>query len=188
MKAVIFNCSLKYPKQSDTHYYCRTIKNKFDEAGISAEILDLKHYDYESNGSSTDELHNDLIKIYDADVIMFGSPVCLRGISFSAYHLLERFTSAHTLASKAGKNLFANKIFGFGLTFGGAHQDSKNNDLNPDLPYNGRHHQYVYNIVKEFGGTIAVGNTRSELLHVKTGSPDNHFTGPNSEDILKIKM
>ena len=31
MKAVIFNCSLKYPKQSDTHYYCRTIKNKFDE-------------------------------------------------------------------------------------------------------------------------------------------------------------
>ena len=187
MKAVIFNCSLKYPKQSDTHYYCRTMKSKFDEAGISAEVLDLKHYDYESSVSSIDELQNDLIKIYDADVIMFGTPICLRGISFSSAHLLERFTSAHTLASNEGKSLFSNKIFGLGLTFGGATQDVKGEDYNPDLPYNGRLHKYVYDIVKEFGGTIATGNTRKELLHLMTGSPDNKFRGPNAEDILADK-
>ena len=185
MKAVIFNCSLKYPKQSDTHYYCRTMKTKFNEADIDAEVLDLKHYDYESSVSPIDELHNDLVKIYDADVVMFASPCCLRGISFSLLHLLERFTSAHTQASKAGKNLFSNKVFGFGITFGGLNADAEGTNYNPDKEYNGRFHKIVYDTVKNFNGKIAAGNTKKELLHLLTGSPDNGFIGPNAEDIAK---
>ena len=184
MKAVIFNGSLKYPQNSDTHFYCRAMKTKFEEADIDAEVLDLKSYDYESSISSIDELHNDLIKIYDADAVIFTSPACLRSISFTLNHLLERFTSAHTQAMKQGLSLFSNKIFGFGVTFGGASQDVEGKDFNPQPDYDGRFHRFVHEIISGFGGTIASPNFKKNLLHLQTGSPDNNFDGPNREDVL----
>ena len=64
MKAVIFNSSVKDPKYSNTHAWCKVLANRLEKRNIQSEIVDLKEIDYEASTSDDDTLYKQFEKVY----------------------------------------------------------------------------------------------------------------------------
>jgi len=108
MKAIIFATSMKQGKNSNTRAWCGELNSTFKQNNISSEVITLKDYDYEAS-TGKDLLHEQMYKLYDADLIFFTSPINFSNPTFYLRNLLERFVHAQTKAVQKGLDIFANK-------------------------------------------------------------------------------
>tara|TARA_R110000822_G_scaffold258649_1_gene383892 strand:+ start:125 stop:1111 length:987 start_codon:yes stop_codon:yes gene_type:complete len=108
MKAIIFATSMKQGKNSNSKAWCDELNSTFKQNNISSEVITLKDYDYEAS-TGKDLLHEQMYKLYDADLIFFTSPINFSYPTFYLRNLLERFAHAQTKASQKGLDIFANK-------------------------------------------------------------------------------
>jgi multimeric flavodoxin WrbA len=116
MKAIIFSCSLKNGKYSTTNAWSSLMAERFSIAGVDSHIINLRDYDYEATLSG-DDLHKQLIHVYDADYIVFAGPINMGQITFSCKNLVDRFIHANNNAEKNKIDIFGNKIWEY-VTFG----------------------------------------------------------------------
>ena len=61
MKAVIFSCSIKDGKNSDTQAWSELFAKSMNAQGIQTEIINLKKFDYEAS-TGPDLLHEEMAK------------------------------------------------------------------------------------------------------------------------------
>ena len=108
MKAIIFATSMKEGKNSNSKAWCDELNKTFKQNNISSEVITLKDYDYEAS-TGKDLLHEQMYKLYDADLIFFTSPINFSNPTFYLRNLLERFVHAQTKAVQKGLDIFANK-------------------------------------------------------------------------------
>jgi len=127
MKAVIFSCSMKDGKFSSTRGWCEHLQTKLNEADIQSELVILKDFDHEAQDKSNrpDELHQQMAKCYDADLIFFGVPINCKNITLSSRNLLDRFNYADTKGKQKGLDIFKDKWFEFCVVFGNEFWNNK---------------------------------------------------------------
>ena len=186
MKAIIFATSIKEGKHSNTRAWCDELNSTFKQNNISSEVITLKDYDYEaSTPGGKDLLHEQMYKLYDADLIFFTSPINFSSLTFYLHNLLERFVHAQTKAVQKGLDIFANKRIEM-LPVGGGHNRMHNAPLDTDWKeyeekhypggvgngYDIRHHKLVY---KKLKFIKALGLMS---LHIKSWNPIEPF-GPD---------
>ena len=106
---VIFNFSLKDPKYSTTKAWADLQAKRFLLKGVNAKVITLKDYDYEASKSG-DKLHEQLKNVYNADLIIFSSPINLSRPTFYLYHLIERFIHAHKKSTNENVDIFKDKF------------------------------------------------------------------------------
>ena len=99
---------MKQGKNSNTRAWCDELNSTFKQNNISSEVITLKEYDYEAS-TGKDLLHEQMYKLYDADLIFFTSPINFSNPTFYLRNLLERFVHAQTKAVQKGLDIFANK-------------------------------------------------------------------------------
>ena len=164
---------MKQGKHSNSKAWCDELNNTFKQNNISSEVITLKDYDHEAS-TGKDLLHEQMYKLYDADLIFFTSPVNFSSLTFYLHNLLERFVHAQTKAVQKGLDIFANKRIEM-LHVGGGHYKLHNdNPLDTDwkeyeekhfpggvgkgyserFHHSARHHALVYeklNFIKPLG-------------------------------------
>ena len=168
MKAIIFATSIKEGKHSNTRAWCDELNSTFKQNNISSEVITLKDYDYEAS-TGKDLLHEQMYKLYDADLIFFTSPINFSNPTFYLRNLLERFAHAQTKAVQKGLDIFANKRIeilpnGGCTTMGPAPKDSiweeyeekyyPGGELIPGHNWMHRYHRLLYeklNFIKPLG-------------------------------------
>jgi len=168
MKAIIFATSMKEGKNSNTRAWCDELNSTFNQNNISSEVITLKDYDYEAS-TGKDLLHEQMYKLYDADLIFFTSPINFSNPTFYLRNLLERFAHAQTKAVQKGLDIFANKRIeilpnGGCTTMGPAPKDSiweeyeekyyPGGELIPGHNWMHRYHKLLYeklNFIKPLG-------------------------------------
>ena len=168
MKAIIFATSMKQGKNSNTRAWCDELNSTFNQNNISSEVITLKEYDYEAS-TGKDLLHEQMYKLYDADLIFFTSPINFSNPTFYLRNLLERFAHAQTKAVQKGLDIFANKRIeilpnGGCTTMGPAPKDSiweeyeekyyPGGELIPGHNWMHRYHKLLYeklNFIKPLG-------------------------------------
>jgi len=168
MKAIIFATSIKEGKHSNTRAWCDELNSTFKQNNISSEVITLKDYDYEAS-TGKDLLHEQMYKLYDADLIFFTSPINFSNPTFYLRNLLERFVHAQTKAVQKGLDIFANKRIeilpnGGCTTMGPAPKDSiweeyeekyyPGGELIPGHNWMHRYHKLLYeklNFIKPLG-------------------------------------
>lgn len=184
---VIFNCSLKDPKYSTTKAWADLQAKRFLLKGINAKVITLKDYDYEASKSG-DKLHEQLKNVYDADLIIFSSPLLISRPTFYYYNLIERFIHAHKKSTTENVDIFKNKFIEHAVLFGSNYErDHKTKKLrtlvyNRNLKSNyntwDNHHGYTYNKLS------FIKNLGIDDLCVSTWSPDER-SGPQFFDMEK---
>lgn len=116
-KVVIFSCSLKDGKYSTTRAWADLQARRFESKGIDAKVINLKEFDYEAS-REVDMLHEQLIHIYDADLIIFASPSNITDMTFTCKNLMDRFVHANTKAKNKGLDIFSGKMWEYASMFG----------------------------------------------------------------------
>jgi hypothetical protein len=168
MKAIILATIIKEVKHSNTRAWCDELNSTFKQNNISSEVITLKDYDYEAS-TGKDLLHEQMYKLYDADLIFFTSPINFSNPTFYLRNLLERFVPAQTKAVQKGLDIFANKRIeilpnGGCTTMGPAPKDSiwkeyeekyyPGGELIPGHNWMHRYHRLLYeklNFIKPLG-------------------------------------
>lgn len=136
MKAVIFSCSIKDAKNSDTQTWCELLSKLMTQQSIESEIINLKQFDHEAS-TGPDMLHLEMGKIYDADFVVIASPVNFRESTFFARNLASRFQHAYEKSKTLDINLYENKIFEICIMQGCLTDDLKDGTEIKDI-YHGR--------------------------------------------------
>jgi len=180
MKAVIFSCSLKNGKYSTTMAWSELMVQRFKDAGVESNIVNLKDYDYEAT-TSGDDLHDQMAHAYDADYILFAAPINMGHTTFSCKNLVDRFTNANTNAKENGIDIFKDKIYEY-VTFG-AHIEGFEENGEPIVrTYNkqfgewNNHHGYLRNKLS------FIDNLNMNDLAMGTFHPDDP-TAPTFDQI-----
>ena len=190
MKVVIFSVSIKEGKNSNTKAWCEALDCAFKENNYKSEIITLRDYDHEaSNGK--DLLHEQMAKLYDADLIFFASPLNFSNYTFYLHNLLDRFVYAHKKSLDKGLNIFANKRIEL-CPLGGCTTDQsapknadweeyekkfyKDGELVSTENYNMRHHKRLY---KKLHFIKPLGVHR---LHINSWNPQEPI-GPDRRNM-----
>ena len=183
---IIFNCSVKDPKYSTTKAWSDLQVKRFLLRGVNAKVITLKDYDYEAS-KDEDKLHEQLKYVYDADLMIFASPLLISRPSFYYFNLIDRFIHAHKKSTKAGLDIFKNKFIEHAVLFGSNWERCNKTGKLRKLAYSrheitnndtwNNHHGVTYN---KLGGFINVLGV--EDLCVSTWSPDEKI-GPQYFDM-----
>ena len=110
MKAVIFSCSIKDKKNSETQAWCELVAKRMKMQSIECTVVNLKDFDHEAS-TGPDLLHEEMAKVYDANFIVIAGPVNFNQPSFFLRNLAKRFVHAHQQAKRRDINIFENKLF-----------------------------------------------------------------------------
>lgn len=179
---VIFSCSLKDPKYSTTKAWADLQAKRFLLKGVNAKVINLKDYDYEAS-KNKDKLHEQLKNIYDADLIMFSSPINISRPTFYLYHLIERFIHAYKKSTNENIDIFKDKFIEYAVLFGTNYEYDFKLKKRIKTIYNqnfkpcwDNHHGYVYSKLS------FINHLGIDDLHVSTWSPDE-ITGPRYVDM-----
>lgn len=136
MKAVIFSCSLKDKKNSDTQSWCELVSKIMKSQSIDCHIINLKDFDHEAS-TGDDLLHKEMAKIYDANFIIFAGSVNFREPNFFLRNLAGRFKHAYEKSKTLDIDLYQNKIFEVCIMQGCLTDDLKDGTEIKDI-YHGR--------------------------------------------------
>lgn len=183
MKAVIFSCSLKKAKNSDSHAWSELMAKTMREQSIATEIINLRKFDYEAS-LGHDLLHQEMAKCYDADLIIFAAPVNFRYPNFYVRNLAERFTHAFTKAKLKGINLFEGKYFEICMMFG-CKNDNLSDGTEIYVEYGGKFHRQLKPLLPDLNFILPKRN-----LGVRCWNPtDRHgptrFELGNDKEVCK---
>jgi len=177
MKAVIFSCSIKDGKNSDTQAWSDLLAKTMQEQSIQTDIINLKKIDYEAS-TGPDLLHKEMAKCYDADFIIIAGPVNFRHPNFYLRNLSSRFAHAYNKAKAKGIDLFENKLFEVCIMLG-CLSDNLNDGTMVRVPYSG--HQTV--TVKSILPPVKyLEQKHSEPLHLSCWNPSDKM-GPQRKQL-----
>ena len=176
MKAVIFSCSIKDGKNSDTQAWSELLAKTMQQKSIETEIINLKEFDHEAS-SGPDLLHNEMAKCYDADFIMIAGPVNFRHPNFYLRNLSSRFAHAYNNAKDKGIDLFENKIFEVCIMLG-CLSDNLNDGTMIRVPYGGRQTRDIKAILPK----VKYIEQKDPPLHLSCYNPSDKM-GPMRDEL-----
>ena len=125
LKAVFVNCTLKKsPRQSHTEGLMQVSQNIMKREGVSVEHIRFVDHDVAygvfpdmtEQGEKTDEWPKLFEKIFDADILIIGTPIWLGEKSSVAQKLIERLYSMSGKTNDKGQYLFYGKVGGCVIT------------------------------------------------------------------------
>jgi hypothetical protein len=177
MKAVIFSCSIKDGKNSDTQAWSELFAKSMNAQDIQTEIINLKKFDYEAS-TGPDLLHEEMAKCYDADFITIAGPVNFRHPNFYLRNLAKRFAHAHNKAKAKGIDLFENKLFEICIMLG-CLSDNTNDGTLVEVPYGGRQTRDIKGILPP---VKYINETRKHLLSLSCWNPSDKI-GPKRKEL-----
>ncbi len=182
MKAVIFSCSIKDGKNSDTQAWSEVFANSMNAQGIQTEIINLKKFDYEAS-TGPDLLHEEMAKCYDADFITIAGPVNFRHPNFYLRNLARRFAHAHIKAKAKGIDLFENKLFEVCIMLG-CLSDNLDDGTMVRVPYYGRQTGTVKGLMPP---VKYIEEKHPEPLHLSCWNPSDKM-GPQRKKLHEDKQ
>ncbi len=125
LKAVYVNCTLKKsPRQSHTDGLMQVSQNIMKKEGVSVEHIRFVDHDVAygvypdmtEHGEKTDEWPKLFKTIFDADILIIGTPIWLGEKSSVAQKLIERLYSMSGKTNDKGQYLFYGKVGGCVIT------------------------------------------------------------------------
>ena len=125
LKAVFVNCTLKKsPRQSHTEGLIQVSQNIMKKEGVSVEHIRFVDHDVAygvfpdmtEQGEKTDEWPQLFERIFDADILIIGTPIWLGEKSSVAQKLIERLYSMSGKTNDKGQYLFYGKVGGCVIT------------------------------------------------------------------------
>jgi len=125
LKAVYVNCTLKKsPRQSHTDGLMQVSQNIMKKEGVSVEHIRFVDHDVAygvypdmtEHGVKTDEWPKLFKTIFDADILIIGTPIWLGEKSSVAQKLIERLYSMSGKTNDKGQYLFYGKVGGCVIT------------------------------------------------------------------------
>jgi multimeric flavodoxin WrbA len=125
LKAVYVNCTLKKsPRQSHTEGLMQVSQNIMNTEGVSVEHIRFVDHDVAygvypdmtEHGAETDEWPKLFDTIFDADILIIGTPIWLGEKSSVAQKLIERLYSMSGKTNDKGQYLFYGKVGGCVIT------------------------------------------------------------------------
>jgi len=125
LKAVYVNCTLKQsPRQSHTDGLMQVSKNIMEKEGVTVESIRFVDHDVAfgvqpdmtKEGIATDEWPKLFEQIFDADILIIGTPIWLGEKSSVAQKLIERLYSMSGKTNDKGQYLFYGKVGGCVIT------------------------------------------------------------------------
>lgn len=120
MKFLIYNGSLKPDSESNTYSVCRMTQLAFEKLGHECEIITLRELDYEgATADIDDELKPHLLKMFDADGVIFATPIWWGQHSCHTQAMLERLDPIYSWAKDNNFQPMYNKVFGSLVSGGG---------------------------------------------------------------------
>jgi len=120
MKFIIFNGSLKPDAGSNTFAVCKMTQLAFEKLGHECEIVTLRELNYEgSTADVNDDLKPHLMKMFDADGVIFATPIWWGQHSCHIQAMLERLDPIYSWAKDNNYQPMYNKVFGSLISGGG---------------------------------------------------------------------
>ena len=120
MKFLIFNGSLKADAESNTFTVCKMAQMAFEKLGHECEIITMRELDYEgSTDDVNDELKPHIMKMFNADGVIFATPIWWGTHSCHIQAMLERLDFIYSWAKDNKHQPFYNKVFGTLVSGGG---------------------------------------------------------------------
>jgi len=120
MKFLIFNGSLKADAESNTFAVCKMTQLAFEKLGHECEIITLRELNYEgATADIDDELKPHLMKMFDADGVIFATPIWWGQHSCHTQAMLERLDPIYSWAKDNKFQPMYNKVFGSLVSGGG---------------------------------------------------------------------
>ena len=125
LKAVFVNCTLKKsPTQSHTDGLMQVSKNIMEKEGVAIKHIRFVDHDVAygiypdmtEHGANTDEWPKLFKTIFDADILIIGTPIWLGEKSSVAQKLIERLYSMSGKTNDKGQYLFYGKVGGCVIT------------------------------------------------------------------------
>lgn len=125
LKAVYVNCTLKKsPRQSHTDGLMQVSQNIMKKEGVSVEHIRFVDHDVAygvypdmtEHGAEIDKWPELFEKIYNADILIIGTPIWLGEKSSVAQKLIERLYSMSGKTNDKGQYLFYGKVGGCVIT------------------------------------------------------------------------
>ena len=120
MKFIIYNGSLKPDAESNTYSVCKMTQLAFEKLGHECEIVTLRELNYEgSTADVNDDLKPHLMKMFDADGVIFATPIWWGQHSCHIQAMLERLDPIYSWAKDNKYQPMYNKVFGSLVSGGG---------------------------------------------------------------------
>ena len=120
MKFIIFNGSLKQEGESNTYTVCQMLDTAFKNLKVESEIVTLNEIDFEATTDNVNDALTPYIKkIFDADGVIFATPIWWGVHSCWIQGLIERLDYIHTWSDDNNFQPFYNKVFGSCVSGGG---------------------------------------------------------------------
>ncbi len=120
MKFIIYNGSLKADAESNTFSVCQMLKLAFEKLQHECEIITLRDLNYEGSTSDIDDdLKPEIMKMFDADGVVFATPIWWSGQSCHIQGLMERMDPIYNWSKENKYQPFYNKVFGSLISGGG---------------------------------------------------------------------
>jgi multimeric flavodoxin WrbA len=120
MKFLIFNGSLKPDAESNTFAVCKMTQLAFEKLGHECEIITLRELNYQgATADVDDELRPHIMKMFDADGVIFATPIWWGQHSCHTQAMLERLDPIYSWAKDNGYQPMYNKVFGSLVSGGG---------------------------------------------------------------------
>ncbi|ALJ06432.1 flavodoxin [Pseudalgibacter alginicilyticus] len=125
LKAVYVNCTLKQsPQKSNTHGLMSISKKIMKQEGVSVDEIRFADHDIAVGiypdmteyGAKTDEWPTLFKRIFDADILILGTPIWLGEKSSIAQKFIERMYAMSGKTNDKGQYLFYDKVAGCIIT------------------------------------------------------------------------
>ncbi|WP_299669083.1 flavodoxin family protein [uncultured Polaribacter sp.] len=125
LKAVYVNCTLKKsPRKSHTDGLMQLSRKIMEKEGVN--VIDIRFIDHDvasgvypdmtAHGEKTDEWPKLFKRIFEADIIIIGTPIWLGEKSSIAQKLIERLYSMSSKTNEKGQYMFYGKVGGCVVT------------------------------------------------------------------------
>ena len=120
MKFIIYNGSLTADAESNTFSVCKMLQLAFEKLKHECEIVTMRDLNYtNSTLDIDDDLKPQIMKMFNADGVVFATPIWWGGHSSHIQAMFERMDPIDSWATENKHQPFYNKVFGTLVSGGG---------------------------------------------------------------------
>ncbi len=184
LKALYINCTLKKsPEESHTHGLMRVSMDIMEKEGVAVDHIRLVDHDVAfgvypdmtEQGWEKDEWPELVKRVFDADILIIGTPIWLGEKSSVAQKLIERLYAMSGMQNDKGQYLFYGKVGGCVIT--GNEDGVKHNAMS--ILYALQHIGYSIAPQSDCGWLGEIGPGPS-YLDKESNASQNDFTNRNT--------
>ena len=120
MKFIIYNGSLTADAESNTFAVCKMLQLAFEKLNHECEIVTMRDLNYtNATLDIDDDLKPQIMKMFNADGVVFATPIWWGGHSSHIQAMFERMDPIDSWATENKYQPFYNKVFGTLVSGGG---------------------------------------------------------------------